>query len=213
MTVEAKAVLAIWLLLPCSALSASSVQDDAKLWPGQRWEKANRGTYVGINEFSQCIVDSRPADVERVLLLPADSSEAAEAVRDLASGSPDCLTIVAVRMPERLFRGALVEALYRRDFQKKRSVKMPVRLGEESNRLKLAKCIVRDAFAKSDELLTTLVASPAQTKIFRDIEPTVKACSVETQQAVPYPERLRQDVAEALYRARSSEIGTVGSAQ
>ena len=190
------------LLATCSSTVAAAEPEETRLWPGVRWEKANRSTYVGINEFAACVVERRLVDVKTLLEFPHDSPKVDGFGTALASTSPGCLTIIAMRLSSSMFRGALIEALYKKDFGKGRPGEPSARLGEAGPQLELAKCIVRKSFVTSEELLKTLPASPAQKKVFQVLEPVVSSCVSTTGEEITRPQQLRFEIAEALYRAR-----------
>ena len=199
------------LLATCSPAVVAAEPQKTRLWPGHRWEKANRSTYEGINEFAACVVERRLVDVKTLLEFPHDSPRVDSFGTALASTSPGCLTIIAMRMSSSMFRGALIEALYKRDFGKGRPGQPSVRLGAAGPQLELAKCIVRKGFVTSEELLKTLPASPAQKKVFRVLEPVVNSCVSTTGEEIARPQQLRFEIAEALYRARLDAGQATGS--
>jgi hypothetical protein len=177
-------------------------------WPGFRWESADREVYQGIKDYAECAVEVRPIEVKTFLALPAGSPQAHDAAAALAESTQRCMSIIVVRMSGPAFRGPLIEALYRRDFQRAATGKATVRLSSEDAALQLAKCVTRADEQTADQLLRTPPASREQTQVFRQLAPVFEACRPS---ASPPKDAqiLRYQIAEALYRQRSGEGSTL----
>ena len=108
------------LLSACAVLFAGSAtqalaEQLVTQWAGFHWQPADRELYVGIKDYAQCVVDVKPREVEAVLALASGSSGQQEPLSKLVDGTERCMSLIAVQLNPQVLRGALVEALYRRE--------------------------------------------------------------------------------------------------
>jgi len=196
------------LAMSAAAASAPSAKEQAEAyWPGIILQPMSTREYQRLlQEFAQCLLDEKPAEVRALLALPADSPKIHDAAVVLAGKDNICSPNVWWTGDSRSIRYALVEALYNRDFHGSRNGVPSVQLGSDAGRLEPINCVVRSGFAVADHLVITAPASKEQKAAFAALQPYLEACGRKAPRDQEAQRWLRYQIAEALYRQRSATV-------
>jgi hypothetical protein len=164
--------------------------------------------------YARCVVHSERGLTAKFLGSNYPSKDRDAKTYDLISGAGLCVDR-DLMLDFQFMRGALIEALYAADILH-HSGKPLVALGTSAATkddipppTELARCIVRRKPEKSAEVLRTTIASAQQAQAFAALQPDLGQCARETSSRPTFPELLRFQIAEELYRqAIKQQIAT-----
>ena len=171
-----------------------------QVWPGTEPVQGSRYAYEGLRGFAICIVRDQP-DMVRALLRQSPYTEQVKAGQSLVNENIDCMQRSAMSFAYSYLRGALVEALYARDFSKLGKGEASVRLAAPFEDTRLASCIASSNPVEADTLVRTPPVSGYQDRSYRRLTPDILKCANRTSMPGPPPQMLPYQIAEALYRA------------
>jgi hypothetical protein len=189
-------------IFACGSQSARAAEPS--FTPG--WGK--RGSpqaFAMLATYARCVVHSERGPTAKFLVANYPSKDRDAKAYDLISGAGMCIDR-DLMLDFQFMRGALIEALYEADILH-HSGKPLVALGTSAATkddvpppTELARCIVRRKPEKSAEVLRTAIASAQQAQAFAALEPDLVQCARETSSRPTFPELLRFQIAEELYR-------------
>ena len=165
-------------------------------------------------QFGECSLKDRPRLAKQVIDLPFDSPEFTKTLAQLVTD--DCLASGELSMPRMLLRGALFEAIYKREFGRDYSADLksvppfnyaagysPPIPEEASNVIALAivgDCVTRSDSASVRALVNSLPGTPAESKAISSVTRWLPGC-VPPRLTVRFSRSvIRAAAAEALYR-------------
>lgn len=214
------------MLAPMLALTAAIAAQPAA-------EPRNRDVSDGFDlrrwyDHGRCLVEAEGAVAERVLAAPPESRSSFRAFLE-ADASARCFRedhLASPRLHTNAIRGAIVEALLKRDFTE---TGLPRRRGsapvfdieapaEEAPKapgfdramafLRFAECVFAVDPAQSVAVFRTEVGTPAERSAVRRLMPSMSACLTQGELSLQAP-ILRSYLAEAAYRAFSRGVRIV----
>lgn len=186
------------------AAASQSGQAEPTYTPG--WGK--QGTpqaFAMLANYAKCVVHSERGLTAKFLASNYPSKDRDLKIDDLISGAGMCVDR-DLSLDFQFLRGALIEALYQEDIlfhYGKRLLPLGTSAADKQSvgpPAELARCIVSRQPEKSAEVLRTTIASAQQTQAIAALEPNLGQCARETSSRPTFPELLRFEIAEELYR-------------
>lgn len=176
------------------------------------------------SKYADCLVEKSRSFVERYLATNSGSSASMQLGRRLANA--DCVKgDGALQMPEPVFRGALYNALYRKDFGLYGAVDfkdvsslataLPEKeRGNEDVRAafalqSFAECVVRGNPSAARELAVADIASAPESEAFAKLKPGFVACVTKDYTVAFSRTVLRGALVEMLYKLSKSKPGSL----
>jgi hypothetical protein len=168
--------------------------------------------FVSLLFYARCAVDAErglAAKFLRVDYTPKNWSGPSE---DLVAGAGLCASdVAALKLTFPYLRGALIEALYDEDVLKD-SGKQLIPLGGLAPGTAgappmLGDCVVNRKPVQGAAMLKTNIASADEAKVIAALRPTIDQCARERNVKSVYPEMLRFQIAEELYRRQLLAAG------
>ncbi len=163
-----------------------------------------------LSTYARCVVHTERGLTAKFLASNYPSKDGTRKAYELVGGAGLCIDRY-FKADFQFMRGALIEALYAEDVIK-RSGKPLVTLGSSAADkdgpvppTELAKCVVRRRPDISAEVLRTTIASTQQAQAIAALEPDLDQCARETSSPPTFPEFLRFQIAEELYRLASKQ--------
>jgi hypothetical protein len=187
------------------------------LLPREMGPQGSPQAFASLLSYATCVMKHERKATLRFLAEDFPSAKSREIAQQLASDTRFCLKDTALlKLNPGYLRGALIEAAYQQDFGGGAAA-VPVRIGSAANVEKefapaLAECLVQRRGAAVAELLSTRIASTQQAQAFAKLEPDLSNCARQAKVAKYFPELLRFQVAEVLYRQRSNRALSTGAA-
>jgi hypothetical protein len=167
-----------------------------------------------LREFGTCVVNKMPGIAEDAIDQPVDTKSFHKTLVVLAD--EDCFSSGELTMPKELLRGAVLEAMYLREFARGPRADLKTAptfnyaapysrpfSGEAQNTIGLAimgDCVTRTAQDKAHELVTTIPGSPPEDRAIGAIAKYLPGCIPPMQTIRLSRSIIRGSVAEALLR-------------
>lgn len=160
-------------------------------------------------KFARCVALGKPDRVRALLATMPDSQEEFKILDAMAETRAGCLTRAGkLKMPRPLMRGAMAEALYRKEFGNAGAVPagapgQPRATGEgDLLAFAVARCVTATAPDKVAALVATPRASPGEKAALAPVLATMQDCVPLDRGVRTGPALLRAKLAEELYEYR-----------
>lgn len=167
--------------------------------------KGDPRAFSSLAFYANCVVDAERGLTVKFLAKDYTPKNREGPTEDLLVGAGLCMAdIPALKLTFEYLRGALIEAAYDKDVLKK-SGKPFMALGaslpeKASSPPAIAHCIVDRRPSEAAALLNTVISSDGQARAIRQLEPDLDECVRSTNSKSVFPEILRFQIAEELYR-------------
>lgn len=204
--------LCAWLCVAVAGAAAAQPQPKAPPSPLFRspydfGRKGDAKAFTNLMRYAACAAHLERGVAAKFLAVSYPSKDRDGQVQDLIVGSGLCAE-GPVKLEFDYLRGALIEAFYDEDILR-RSGKPMIKLGtsapnKTSSPSTLAHCVVNRRPGAAAELLKTKISFPEQGKAVAQLQPDVDQCVRETKEGISFPELLRFQIAEELYRRAST---------
>lgn len=180
-----------------------------------------------MEDFASCLVAREKGRVSKLIDLPVDTKESDKAFDAIFGQTDGCLSDGQLRMNELGLRGAIFQALYKRDYAANEILAFPpeVQTGyrnlypaELSDKARMyvslnhfSECVTRADPNAVRQLITSQVGSSTETATFAAITPKLSACIVKDNEIRFSKSNLKGFLAEGLYRlSRASNQKAAG---
>lgn len=161
-----------------------------------------------MHRFADCLVRTRRGGMVDFLATPLNSVEQARLVRDMIGWRSMCLRARAMRIDNILLRGAVAEALYRRERRGLPTGEIdaaPELAAADPGKSppaalsRSARCVVRGNPGGVKALVEAKPGTGAETAALAALQPAYSACLAPGQKPEKHPLMLRGALAEAFY--------------
>jgi hypothetical protein len=174
------------------------------------------GARRAMEDFAACLVAREKGRVATLIDLPVDTKESDKAFDAIFGQNDECLSDGQLRLNELGLRGAIFQALYKRDYATSNILAFPpeVQTGyrdlypaELSEKARMyvslnhfSECVTRADPSAVRQLITSQVGSSTETTTFAALLPKLSACIVKDNEIRFSKGNLKGFLAEGIYR-------------